>query len=109
MVPHTITEWESEAICLSKDNGLGIADVKRITTYQPFFLDFAVPQTVKRKELFYLSVSVFNYEETNLPVSVYMLILRLMSSCSISYINNYIYYSYNSYNIGVAYINFRLN
>ncbi|KAL0278728.1 UNVERIFIED_CONTAM: hypothetical protein PYX00_000462 [Menopon gallinae] len=70
IVPHTITEWESEAVCLSKESGLGVAEVKRITTYQPFFLDFAVPRSVKRKEIFYLSVSVFNYEDTNLPIKI---------------------------------------
>jgi hypothetical protein len=56
------------AVCLSATQGLGIATPVQLTAFQPFFLDFSLPLSVKRGEQLRLKVSLFNYVEHNLPV-----------------------------------------
>lgn len=67
-MPDTLTTWNADAICLSADEGLGMAKTSETRTFKPFFIDFTLPRTVKRKEILYLRVSVFNYLEEALPV-----------------------------------------
>ncbi|EEB14275.1 Ovostatin precursor, putative [Pediculus humanus corporis] len=69
-VPHTVTEWLTNTICLSSEKGLGIAEHSRLTTYQPFFLHFFIPHTLHKREIFHMFVSVFNYESTELPIKI---------------------------------------
>lgn len=60
-LPHTITDWVGHAVCVSLEDGLGIAPPTTITAFQPFFLDYSLPYSVKRGEILHMKVSVFNY------------------------------------------------
>ncbi|KAJ9576011.1 hypothetical protein L9F63_007111, partial [Diploptera punctata] len=67
-VPHTITDWIGTAICVSPQFGLGIAPPVQLTAFQPFFLDYTMPYSVKRGEVMHLKVSLFNFLSHSLPV-----------------------------------------
>ncbi|XP_039986149.1 alpha-2-macroglobulin-like isoform X2 [Xiphias gladius] len=59
-VPDTITTWETEAFCLSPQ-GFGLAPRKKLTVFQPFFLELTMPYSVIRGEDFELKATIFNY------------------------------------------------
>lgn len=69
-LPHTITDWVGHTVCVSPVQGLGIAPPTTITTFQPFFLDYSLPYSVKRGEMLRMKVSLFNYMQHSLPVSI---------------------------------------
>ncbi|XP_076248907.1 alpha-1-macroglobulin [Calliopsis andreniformis] len=69
-LPHTITDWVTYTSCISPEHGFGIAPPTTITAFQPFFLDYTLPYSVKRRELLRLKVSLFNYMEYSLPVII---------------------------------------
>jgi hypothetical protein len=67
-LPHTITEWIGTTICVSPQHGLGISPPTHVTAFQPFFLDYTMPYSIKRGEVVQLKVSLFNFLSYNLPV-----------------------------------------
>jgi len=69
-VPDTITSWTAEAICISKQKGLGLADPKKLLVTQDFWSDLRMPAAVKRGEEFPLNISVFNNLDTSLPMII---------------------------------------
>lgn len=69
-VPHSITNWVSNAICVSPTEGVGISDPKSFITFQPFFIDVITPYSIKRGEILHLVTKVFNYMNYTLPVSI---------------------------------------
>ncbi|KZC12116.1 Murinoglobulin-1, partial [Dufourea novaeangliae] len=69
-LPHTITDWIGYTTCISPIHGLGIAPPITITAFQPFFLDYTLPYSVKRGEMLHMKVSLFNYMEHRLPVKI---------------------------------------
>ncbi|KAI4503310.1 hypothetical protein M0802_001532 [Mischocyttarus mexicanus] len=69
-LPHTITDWVGHTVCISPVHGLGIAPPTTITTFQPFFLDYSLPYSVKRGEMLHMKVSLFNYMQHSLPVKI---------------------------------------
>lgn len=69
-LPHTITRWVTQAICLSEIDGPGISPQIELTVSQPFFVDILLPYSLKRGETLYLQVIVFNYLNYSLPVSI---------------------------------------
>ncbi|XP_063886499.1 pregnancy zone protein-like [Scylla paramamosain] len=69
-VPDSITEWVGQAVCVSPENGLGMSQLTNITTFTPFFLDLTLPPSIKRGETLGVLVSIFNYLEASLPVTV---------------------------------------
>ena len=68
-VPDTITEWVAGAVCTSESAGLGISEPASLTSFQPFFVSYTLPYSVKRGETLVLKVSVRNYNQDDLPVS----------------------------------------
>ena len=74
-IPDTITQWDASAFCISPQDGIGIPPQQPITTFQPFFMDYTLPFSVKRGETLMLKVSVFNYLNKQLPVSIIIVIL----------------------------------
>src|SRR5436190_1978677 len=68
-LPHTITDWVGYTTCISSTHGLGIAPPTTISGFQPFFLDYSLPYSVKRGEMLHMKVSLFNYMQHSLPVS----------------------------------------
>lgn len=69
-LPHTITDWIGYTTCISPIHGLGIAPPTTITAFQPFFLDYTLPYSVKRGEMLHMKVSLFNYMQHRLPVKI---------------------------------------
>ncbi|KAM0729472.1 Alpha-2-macroglobulin-like protein 1 [Formica fusca] len=69
-LPHTITDWVGYTTCISSTHGLGIAPPTTITGFQPFFLDYSLPYSVKRGEMLHMKVSLFNYMQHSLPVKI---------------------------------------
>nr|XP_033328709.1 alpha-2-macroglobulin-P-like isoform X1 [Megalopta genalis]XP_033328710.1 alpha-2-macroglobulin-P-like isoform X2 [Megalopta genalis] len=69
-LPHTITDWIGYTTCISPIHGLGIAPPTTITAFQPFFLDYTLPYSVKRGEMLHMKVSLFNYMQHRLPVRI---------------------------------------
>jgi hypothetical protein len=77
-LPHTITEWIGTTICVSAQLGLGISPPTHVTAFQPFFLDYTMPYSIKRGEVVQLKVSLFNFLSYNLPVCMWL--FRFISS-----------------------------
>ncbi|XP_037081991.1 alpha-2-macroglobulin-like isoform X2 [Pollicipes pollicipes] len=50
--------------------GLGVAPSASLTSFQPFFVSYTLPYSVKRGETLVLKVSVLNYNEEALPVKL---------------------------------------
>ncbi|XP_037082583.1 alpha-2-macroglobulin-like, partial [Pollicipes pollicipes] len=58
------------AVCSSETAGLGVAPSASLTSFQPFFVSYTPPYSVKRGETLVLKVSVLNYNEEALPVKL---------------------------------------
>ncbi|GIY63860.1 alpha-1-inhibitor 3, partial [Caerostris darwini] len=71
-LPHTITEWEGRAVCINAQDGLGISNTTSIRGFQPFFISYTLPISVIRGEEFVVVVSIFNYADAALPITVYL-------------------------------------
>ncbi|XP_043217950.1 pregnancy zone protein-like isoform X6 [Amphibalanus amphitrite] len=69
-VPDTITEWVAGAVCTSETAGLGVSETASLTSFQPFFVAYTLPYSVKRGETLVLKVSVRNYHQDDLPVKL---------------------------------------
>uniref|UniRef100_A0A3Q1J0L5 Alpha-2-macroglobulin-like n=1 Tax=Anabas testudineus TaxID=64144 RepID=A0A3Q1J0L5_ANATE len=68
-VPDTITTWETEAFCLSSQ-GFGLAPLKKLTVFQPFFVELNLPYSIIRGEHFELKATIFNYLTSCIMISV---------------------------------------
>jgi len=68
--PHTLTTWQAEAICIHDGVGLGVAKPASLLVNQDFFAELRLPYSVKRGEKFPLNVTVFNYIDVELPITV---------------------------------------
>ncbi|XP_069170675.1 alpha-1-inhibitor 3 isoform X3 [Procambarus clarkii] len=69
-VPDTITQWVGKAVCAHPQKGVGLSQRKPITTFTPFFVDLTLPPSLKRGEILPVKMSVFNYLDQPIPVSV---------------------------------------
>ncbi|XP_068211791.1 alpha-2-macroglobulin-like protein 1 [Palaemon carinicauda] len=69
-LPDTITEWVGEAVCTHPEKGLGLSPYATITTFTPFFMDMTLPPSARRGEDIPILVSVFNYQNETLPVTI---------------------------------------
>ncbi|XP_055007243.1 LOW QUALITY PROTEIN: pregnancy zone protein-like [Boleophthalmus pectinirostris] len=69
-VPDTITSWETDAFCLSSDQGIGLAARQQLTVFQPFFLEQVLPYSIIRGESFILKATVFNYLQSCIMMDV---------------------------------------
>ena len=68
--PDTLTTWLGDAFCISREDGIGLADTTTLLVSQDFFSELKLPYSVKRGETFPLNISVFNYLTTELPVTL---------------------------------------
>ncbi|XP_063819414.1 alpha-2-macroglobulin-like protein 1 [Pseudophryne corroboree] len=66
-VPDTITEWRAQMFCAGP-GGLGLSSTVPLKAFQPFFVDMALPYSVKQGESFILKASVFNYMSDPLKI-----------------------------------------
>ncbi|KAJ1122194.1 hypothetical protein NDU88_000697 [Pleurodeles waltl] len=69
-IPDTITEWKASAFCLAPDTGFGLSPTTSLTAFQPFFTDMTLPYSVIRGEAFKLKVTVYNYLDRCIRVSI---------------------------------------
>ncbi|XP_075072211.1 alpha-2-macroglobulin-like isoform X2 [Mixophyes fleayi] len=69
-VPDSITTWNVGMFCTSEEAGFGLSEPVSLVTFQPFFLDTTLPYSVIRGETFNLKVSVFNYLQQTIRVSI---------------------------------------
>nr|XP_053636062.1 alpha-1-inhibitor 3-like [Cherax quadricarinatus] len=69
-VPDTITDWVGKAVCVHPEKGVGISRNSSLVTFTPFFLDLTLPPSVKRGEILPVKISLFNYLDRHLPVTV---------------------------------------
>lgn len=69
-IPHTVTEWVGSAVCINREDGVGVSDPARIKAFQPFFASFSLPYSVIRGEIVPVTVSVFNYLDKCLPIDL---------------------------------------
>ena len=67
---HSVTTWVVEAIGVSNQYLMCVAEPAKLRVRPLFFLDLALPYSVKRLEQIEIIVTVFNYAEEELPVSV---------------------------------------
>ncbi|MEQ2217152.1 hypothetical protein XENOCAPTIV_025056 [Xenoophorus captivus] len=73
-VPDSITTWVTEAVGLSEETGLGLAERTELRTFKPFFVDFTLPYSLIRGEQTKVPLTVYNYlptcSEVHVKVSV---------------------------------------
>ncbi|XP_049817832.1 murinoglobulin-2-like isoform X2 [Aethina tumida] len=70
ILPHTITNWKTNVMCVSATDGIGFSQEIEISAFQPFFVDVVTPYSVKREEYFYVPITVFNYLNYSLPIRI---------------------------------------
>lgn len=63
-VPDSITTWVTEAVGLSEEKGLGLANRAELRTFKPFFVDFTLPYSLIRGEQTKVPLTVYNYLPT---------------------------------------------
>ena len=68
-VPDTITTWMLQAVAISKEKGLGMAE-DQLKAFQPFFLTVDLPYAAIRGEEFPVEVAVYNYLDETQSVVV---------------------------------------
>ncbi|CAG9863564.1 unnamed protein product [Phyllotreta striolata] len=61
-LPHGITSYKTNVLCVSDTEGVGIADETDITSFQNVFVEVLAPFSVRRGEIFHLYVHVSNYQ-----------------------------------------------
>ncbi|XP_071802059.1 complement C3-like isoform X1 [Asterias amurensis] len=66
----SVTTWVVEAVGVSNQYLMCVAEPAKLRVRPLFFLDLALPYSVKRLEQIEIIVTVFNYAEEELPVSV---------------------------------------
>lgn len=69
-VPDSITTWVAEAVGLSEEKGLGLAERAELRTFKPFFVDFTLPYSLIRGEQTKVPLTVYNYLPTCAEVSL---------------------------------------
>ena len=74
-IPDTITTWVMQAVAINNKTGLGLATPLRVVGKREYFISLKIPYSVKRGEQVSLLVTVFNYHEEEMRVSLKILIL----------------------------------
>ncbi|XP_022108945.1 ophiophagus venom factor-like isoform X2 [Acanthaster planci] len=71
-LPDSVTTWVIEAVAVSADFGLCVANPIKLEVRPPFFLDLSMPYSVLRFEQIEIVATVFNYADRPFEVSVYL-------------------------------------
>ncbi|KAL3287814.1 hypothetical protein HHI36_002274 [Cryptolaemus montrouzieri] len=69
-LPHTITKWMTNVLCVSPSEGLSATVSTDILSYQPFFVNILTPHSIRRGEILHLRILVFNYMNYSLPMKL---------------------------------------
>ncbi|KAL3882571.1 hypothetical protein ACJMK2_028905 [Sinanodonta woodiana] len=70
--PHSITEWRVQAIGMSSEYGICIAEPVTFKTFKNFFLQVDLPYKAVRLEQMNIKVTIFNYDRQDQWVNVYV-------------------------------------
>ena len=70
-LPDTITQWVGRAVCVHPTKGVGLSAPSSITTFTPFFVDLTLLPSIRQGEIMPIVISVFNYLNRTLPVSLW--------------------------------------
>uniref|UniRef100_A0A8C4NDE1 Anaphylatoxin-like domain-containing protein n=1 Tax=Eptatretus burgeri TaxID=7764 RepID=A0A8C4NDE1_EPTBU len=60
-VPHSITTWELQAISISDNQGICVADPLDIIVFEPLFAKIHLPYSIRRNDQADMRVIVYNY------------------------------------------------
>eukprot|EP00079_Xenopus_tropicalis_P028439 XP_012823393.1 PREDICTED: complement component 4A (Rodgers blood group) isoform X1 [Xenopus tropicalis] len=71
-VPDSITTWEIQAVGMSPEKGFCIAEPLKVKVFKDFHIYLRVPYSVKRFEQMELRPILYNYNDKDLEVKVYM-------------------------------------
>lgn len=71
-LPHSITTWVIQAVSVSDQFGMCVAEPQSVVAFQNVFLQLNLPYSVVRNEQVEIQAVVFNYGQQRLPVVVYM-------------------------------------
>ena len=69
-VPDTITSWVANGFAMSSEYGMGISNEVMLKAFQTFFVKMTLPYSVIRGEEVPVTVTVFNYLSSCVPVSI---------------------------------------
>ena len=70
-VPDTITSWVANGFAMSSVYGMGISNRVTLKAFQPFFVQMTLPYSVIRGEEIPITMTVFNYLSSCVPVSMH--------------------------------------
>ncbi|KAL3882568.1 hypothetical protein ACJMK2_028902, partial [Sinanodonta woodiana] len=70
--PHSITEWRVQAIGMSSEYGICIAEPVTFKTFKNFFLQVDIPYRAIRLEQMNIKVTIFNNDRQDQWVNVYV-------------------------------------
>ncbi|XP_053379890.1 complement C5-like [Mercenaria mercenaria] len=69
--PDTVTSWKIQALGITEDQGLCLANPVEVQSFRSFFMQLELPYKAKRLESFEAKVTVYNYGfETDDPYTV---------------------------------------
>ncbi|XP_040178982.1 complement C4-B-like [Rana temporaria] len=71
-VPDSITTWEIQAIGMSSGKGFCVANPVKVKVFKPFHIYLRVPSTVKRFEQIELRPVLYNFQEQDMQVKVFV-------------------------------------
>lgn len=60
-VPDTITSFIVSGFAVHPENGLGLAEIRKVTVFQDFFVKLYLPYSIRLGETLKVDVNVFNY------------------------------------------------
>ncbi|XP_067829118.1 complement C3-like [Heptranchias perlo] len=66
----SITTWEIQAVSVSSDKGICVAQPYELTVLKEFFIDLRLPYSVVRNEQVEVRAILYNYEEEEIKVRV---------------------------------------
>ncbi|CAH1241049.1 C3 [Branchiostoma lanceolatum] len=71
-VPGSITTWVIQAVGISTANGMCVAEPFRMKSFKKFFIDLQLPYSIIRGEQVAIRATIFNYDQQDLRVNVYL-------------------------------------
>uniref|UniRef100_A0A4W3HCE1 Complement C4-like n=1 Tax=Callorhinchus milii TaxID=7868 RepID=A0A4W3HCE1_CALMI len=71
-IPDSITTWEIQAVAMFDNKGFCVAESKKLTVFQEFFISMRLPNAVTRNEQVDVRVILYNYLAQDIQVFVYM-------------------------------------
>ncbi|XP_076385464.1 alpha-2-macroglobulin-P-like [Megachile rotundata] len=71
-VPDKMGTWTAHTACMSPTRGLGIAPIRILQDRRPFFFDYDVPPVTKVGEMIIVNITIHNYLNRKIPVTLKM-------------------------------------